>query len=230
VASTRDSATGLPIYSLYGRITAPTDSMLAGIDVMLVDLPDVGARYYTYPATTFNVMRAAGRRGIPVVVLDRPNPIGAAVQGNVLDSAHRSNVGALAEPMRHGLTLGELARLGRLDLASPPISASSRWPGGGGIRPSRPPGFRSCSPARTSRTWRASSTIRHLSLRGDRALGGPRHRRPVPPGGRAVARSAQGAGRARPVEAARRPLRGGGLHAGAPGDGKYAGVRSGEFA
>src|SRR5260221_10651311 len=83
---------------------------------MLVDLPDVGARYYTYPATTFNVMRAAGRRGIPVVVLDRPNPIGAAVQGNVLDSAHRSNVGALAEPMRHGLTLGELARLGRLDL------------------------------------------------------------------------------------------------------------------
>jgi uncharacterized protein YbbC (DUF1343 family) len=116
VTSTRDSATGLPIYSLYGRTTAPTDSMLAGIDVLLVDLPDVGARYYTYPGTTFEVMRAAGRRGIPVLVLDRPNPIGGTVQGNVLDPAHRSFVGALAEPMRHGLTLGELARLARLDL------------------------------------------------------------------------------------------------------------------
>ena len=116
VASTRDSATGLPIYSLYGRTTAPTDSMLAGIDVLLVDLPDVGARYYTYPATTFEVMRSAARRRMPVVVLDRPNPIGGLVQGNVLDPASRSFVGALAEPMRHGLTLGELARLARLDL------------------------------------------------------------------------------------------------------------------
>jgi uncharacterized protein YbbC (DUF1343 family) len=116
VASMRDSATGLPIYSLYGRTTAPTDSMLAGIDLLLVDLPDVGARYYTYPATTFEVMRSAARRRIPVVVLDRPNPIGGLVQGNVLDSASRSFVGALAEPMRHGLTLGELARLARIDL------------------------------------------------------------------------------------------------------------------
>jgi uncharacterized protein YbbC (DUF1343 family) len=116
VASTRDSATGLPIYSLYGRITAPTDSMLAGIDMLLVDLPDVGARYYTYPATTFEVMRSAARRGMPVLVLDRPNPIGGLVQGNVLDTASRSFVGALAEPMRHGLTLGELARLARIDL------------------------------------------------------------------------------------------------------------------
>ena len=119
VVSTRDSATGLPIYSLYGRTTSPTDTMLAGIEVLLVDLPDVGARYYTYPATTFEVMRAAARRRIPVVVLDRPNPIGGAVQGNVLDPAHRSFVGALAEPMRHGLTLGELARLAQLDLGIP---------------------------------------------------------------------------------------------------------------
>ena len=116
VASTRDSATGLPIYSLYGRTTAPTDSMLAGVDVLLVDLPDVGARYYTYPATTFEVMRSAARRRIPVLILDRPNPIGGLVQGNILDSASRSFVGALAEPMRHGLTLGELARLARIDL------------------------------------------------------------------------------------------------------------------
>jgi uncharacterized protein YbbC (DUF1343 family) len=91
--------------------------MLAGIDVMLVDLPDVGARYFTYLATTIEVMRAAGRRGIPVLVLDRPDPIGGAVQGNVLDTAYRSFVGALAIPMRHGMTLGELSRLARHDLS-----------------------------------------------------------------------------------------------------------------
>jgi uncharacterized protein YbbC (DUF1343 family) len=116
VASTVDSATGLPIYSLYGRVYAPTDSMLAGIDVMLVDLFDVGARYFTNLATTIEVMRAAARLGKPVVVLDRPNPIGGLVQGNVLDPAYRSFVGALAMPMRYGLTLGELARLANLDL------------------------------------------------------------------------------------------------------------------
>ncbi len=113
VASSVDSATGLPIYSLYGRTSAPTDEMLAGIDVLLVDLQDAGARYYTYLTTTVDVMEAAGRKGIPVVVLDRPNPIGGAVQGNVLEPAHVTAVGRLAVPMRHGLTLGELARLAR---------------------------------------------------------------------------------------------------------------------
>ena len=116
VPSATDSATGLPIYSLYGRTSAPTDSMLAGIDVMLVDLPDVGARYFTYLSTTIEVMRAAARLGKTVVVLDRPNPIGGAVQGNVLDWKYHSFVGALAMPMRPGLTLGELARLANLDL------------------------------------------------------------------------------------------------------------------
>ncbi len=116
VASSVDSATGLPIYSLYGRITAPTPEMLGGVDVLLVDLQDVGARYYTWLATTVSVMEAAGAAGIPVVVLDRPNPIGGAVQGNVLDPAYTSSVGRLAVPMRHGLTLGELARLAHGDL------------------------------------------------------------------------------------------------------------------
>jgi uncharacterized protein YbbC (DUF1343 family) len=116
VASSVDSATGLPIYSLYGRTSAPTGSMLDGLDILLVDLPDVGARYYTYLSTTVDVMGAAGRRGLPVVVLDRPNPIGGAVQGNVLDPRYATSVGRLAVPMRHGLTLGELARLARLDL------------------------------------------------------------------------------------------------------------------
>jgi uncharacterized protein YbbC (DUF1343 family) len=115
VGSTTDSVTGLPIYSLYGRNSAPTDAMLAGIDVLLVDLQDAGARYYTYLWTTVEVMRAAARHHLPVVVLDRPNPIGGAVQGNVLDTAFRSAVGLLAVPMRHGMTLGELALLARHD-------------------------------------------------------------------------------------------------------------------
>ena len=115
VASSIDSATGLPIYSLYGRTTAPTDSMLAGVDVMVVDLQDAGARYYTYISTTVEVMKAATRHGIPVVVLDRPDPIGGTVQGNVLDPAFTSFVGRLAVPMRYGMSLGELARLADAD-------------------------------------------------------------------------------------------------------------------
>jgi uncharacterized protein YbbC (DUF1343 family) len=117
VASSVDSATGLPIYSLYGRTSAPTHEMLEGVDVMLVDLQEAGARYYTYLFTTVEVMRSAARKGIPVVLLDRPDPIGGAVQGNVLDPAFASTVGYLAVPMRHGMTLGELAKLARDDLA-----------------------------------------------------------------------------------------------------------------
>lgn len=116
VASSVDSATGLPIYSLYGKTSLPTDEMLRGIDLMLVDLQDAGARYYTYLATTVDVMRGAARHRIPVVLLDRPNPIGAPVQGNVLDPEYSSSIGLLAVPMRHGMTLGELARLARADL------------------------------------------------------------------------------------------------------------------
>lgn len=111
VATTRDSATGLPIYSLYGSTTAPTDQMLRGIDLLIVDLQDVGARYYTYISTAIEVMRAGARRNIPVMILDRPNPIGGAMQGGVLDSAFSTFVGRLRVPMRHGLTMGELARL-----------------------------------------------------------------------------------------------------------------------
>jgi len=116
VANARDSATGLPIYSLYGQNTAPTPAMLKGVDVVLVDLQDVGARYYTYLATTVAVMRAAQRQGKRVVLLDRPNPIGGATQGNILDTAYASFVGVLPVPMRHGMTLGELARMANSDL------------------------------------------------------------------------------------------------------------------
>ena len=132
VASSKDSATGLPIYSLYGRSSAPSDEMLQGIDLMLVDLQDAGARYYTYLATTIEVMQAAARRQLPVLILDRPNPIGGLVQGNVLDPAFTSTVGSLAVPMRHGMSLGELARLAaedrqiRVDLRIIPVAGWRR--------------------------------------------------------------------------------------------------------
>ena len=111
VAFARDSATGLPIYSLYGRTSSPTDSMLDGVDVMVVDLQDVGARYYTYISTAVEVMKAMAGLGRPVVILDRPNPVGGAVQGAMLDTAYTTFVGRLPVPMRHGMTMGELARL-----------------------------------------------------------------------------------------------------------------------
>ena len=112
-----DSATGLPIYSLYGPTSSPTPEMLSGIDVMVVDLPDAGARYFTYITTTADVMRAAGAAGIPVLVLDRPNPIGGRRQGNINSPDQRSAVGLLSVPMRHGLTIGEQALVAQEELA-----------------------------------------------------------------------------------------------------------------
>jgi uncharacterized protein YbbC (DUF1343 family) len=103
--------------------------MLQGVDLLLVDLQDAGARYYTYLATTVEVMRAAGEVGVQVVVLDRPNPIGGAAQGNVLDPAYASAVGRIAVPMRHGLTIAELARLAARELAlpSPRVGPLAGW-------------------------------------------------------------------------------------------------------
>jgi uncharacterized protein YbbC (DUF1343 family) len=106
-----DSATGLPIYSLYGRTSAPTPEMFRGLDVILVDLQDSGARYFTYLWTTVQVLQAAASAGVHAVVLDRPNPIGSLTQGNLTQPENRSPVGYLIEPMRHGLTIGELSRL-----------------------------------------------------------------------------------------------------------------------
>lgn len=107
-----DPRTGIPLYSLYGDTRKPTPDMLQGVDVLLFDIQDVGARYYTYVSTMALAMQAAGEAGIPIVVLDRPNPIGGLlVQGNVLDPAFSSFVGMFPIPMRHGMTPGELARL-----------------------------------------------------------------------------------------------------------------------
>src|SRR5207247_2361923 len=86
VPSSRDEATGLTIHSLYGDTRRPTEAMLAGIDALVVDLQDIGARFYTYPASVANAMEETARRGIAVVVLDRPNPIGGVdIEGPVQD-------------------------------------------------------------------------------------------------------------------------------------------------
>lgn len=107
-----DERTGLPIYSLYGETRKPTPDMLQDVDVLIFDMQDVGARYYTYVSTMALAMEAAGETGIPFLVLDRPNPIrGDVVQGNVLDSAYSTFVGLYEVPMRHGMTPGELARM-----------------------------------------------------------------------------------------------------------------------
>lgn len=102
---------GRPIYSLYGETRRPTAEMLAGLDALLVDLVDVGTRVYTFAHTLSHCLEEAARAGREVIVLDRPNPIGGeAVEGNVLAEDCRSFVGLHPIPMRHGLTLGELAR------------------------------------------------------------------------------------------------------------------------
>lgn len=112
VESSVDERTGLPVYSLYGDTLKPTAEMLAGIEVLLFDIQDIGARYYTYVSTMAKAMQAAAEEDIPFVVLDRPNAIGGElVQGNVLEPEHATFVGLYPVPMRHGMTPGELARL-----------------------------------------------------------------------------------------------------------------------
>lgn len=110
VASATDAVTGLPMHSLYGATRRPSPEMLAGVDVLVYDIQDIGVRYYTFPYTLAYAMEAGRDHGLPVVVLDRPNPIGGeAVEGNILDPAFASFVGLYPMPVRHGMTIGELA-------------------------------------------------------------------------------------------------------------------------
>ena len=118
VADNVDARTGLPAFSLYGTTRKPTPAMLAGLDVLVFDIQDIGARFYTYPWTLALVMQAAREAGIGVIVADRPNPIGGIrVEGPVLDSAFASFVGAYPIPIRHGMTLGELALMMNTDFS-----------------------------------------------------------------------------------------------------------------
>jgi uncharacterized protein YbbC (DUF1343 family) len=114
IANGRDSRTNLPVYSLYGRTERPTAAMLAGVDVLLFDIQDIGARPYTYVWTMTFAMEEAAKRGIPFIVLDRPNPVTARVEGPLMQWEMRRRgpliTGAYPVPLRHGLTAGELAR------------------------------------------------------------------------------------------------------------------------
>ena len=104
-----DPAHGIPVFSLYGEVRRPTDEMMASFDVLLVDLQDLGCRIYTFITTLRYVLEAAAKHGKTVWILDRPNPAGRPVEGLTLRAGWESFVGAGEMPMRHGLTLGELA-------------------------------------------------------------------------------------------------------------------------
>jgi uncharacterized protein YbbC (DUF1343 family) len=107
-----DEQTGLPVYSLYGPTKKPTPEMLKDVDVLLFDIQDVGTRYYTYIYTMAEAMKAAKENNIPIIVLDRPNPIGGTkVEGPILEDKYSSFVGGFPIPVRHGMTVGELAEL-----------------------------------------------------------------------------------------------------------------------
>ncbi len=142
VANDRDERTGAPVLSLYGATRQPTPQMLAGLDALVFDIQDIGARFYTYISTMGLAMQAAAKADMPFLVLDRPNPLGGEyVSGPVLLPNLRSFVGQYTIPIVHGLTVGELARmiqgegllpgLDRLNLDVVPLEGwrrTMRWP------------------------------------------------------------------------------------------------------
>ncbi|MCE5209098.1 MAG: DUF1343 domain-containing protein [Chloroflexi bacterium] len=110
VTHTVDPRTGIPAYSLYGDHLSPTPEMLDGLDVLLFDMQDVGVRFYTFISTLYHVLKAAGEQGKPIIVLDRPNPLGGvAAEGPLIDRGYESFVGITSLPIQHGMTVGELA-------------------------------------------------------------------------------------------------------------------------
>ncbi|MCO6495700.1 MAG: DUF1343 domain-containing protein, partial [Bacteroidetes bacterium] len=111
VASGIDSKTGIPLISLYGKNKKPTPEQLAGVDIVLFDIQDVGVRFYTYISTMHYVMEACAEQNIPLIILDRPNPNGNYIDGPVLKKGFESFVGMHPIPVVHGLTIGELAQM-----------------------------------------------------------------------------------------------------------------------
>ena len=106
-----DPRTGLPVFSLYGQHYEPTPEMLANIDLFVFDMQDVGVRFYTYLSTLFYVLKAAGKSGRPVYILDRPNPItGEIIEGGGIEFDFEFFIGVINIPVRHGMTLGEMAQ------------------------------------------------------------------------------------------------------------------------
>ncbi len=111
IASGKDAKTGLDIISIYGKNKKPSAEQLNGIDVMIFDIQDVGARFYTYISSLHYIMEACAEQDIPLLVLDRPNPNGHYIDGPVLEQAHRSFVGMHSVPVVHGMTIGEYAQM-----------------------------------------------------------------------------------------------------------------------
>ena len=111
VVDGKDSKTGLPIISLYGDNKKPKPEQLAGIDIMVFDLQDVGARFYTYISSLHYIMEACAENNIPLLILDRPNPNGSIVDGPILETAFTSFVGMHPIPLLHGMTIGEYAKM-----------------------------------------------------------------------------------------------------------------------
>ncbi len=108
----KDKATGIPIYSLYGKHFAPTKENLKNIDVLLFDIQDIGARFYTYISTLYKVIESAAKNNIKLIVLDRPNPLGGIeVAGPIVEKNFFSFIGIAPIPIRHGMTIGEIANL-----------------------------------------------------------------------------------------------------------------------
>ena len=200
-----DSATGTPVYLLHDgvRLHPPTAEMLAEVDVLVVDLQDAGARYYTYPAAVATIMEAAAAARLPVVVLDRPNPIGGAVQGEVQDSVTSSAVARFPIAMRHGMTIGELARLANAVLR---LGAELHVVPLDGWRRSMAfdaTGLPFVPPSLNLRTLESLYHYPGLCLvRGDQSVGGPGERGALRADRRALAGHH---GRARPRCARRRP-------------------------
>jgi uncharacterized protein YbbC (DUF1343 family) len=128
-----DPLHGIPVFSLYGEVRRPTDAMMQSFDVLLVDLQDLGCRVYTFITTLAYVLEAAAKHRKEVWVLDRPNPAGRPVEGNLLAPGWESFVGAGPLPMRHGMTLGELARWfiarGKLDVECEVVPLEGWQPG-----------------------------------------------------------------------------------------------------
>ena len=111
VADGKDAKTGLPIISLHGKSKKPSQEQLSGLDLIVFDIQDVGVRFYTYIATLQYVMEACAEAGIPVIVLDRPNPNGHYIDGPTLKPEHRSFLGLNAIPLVYGMTIGEYAKM-----------------------------------------------------------------------------------------------------------------------
>ena len=107
----KDTKTNLPIISLYGNNKKPKPEQLEGIDILVFDLQDVGARFYTYISSLHYVMEACAENNIPLLVLDRPNPNGTIIDGPILEKEHKSFVGMHEIPVLHGMTIGEYAKM-----------------------------------------------------------------------------------------------------------------------